>query len=250
MEEIKKENKMGLKLEGISVSVNDKKILKDISFDLDLGEVLVIMGPNGAGKSSITKAIMSHPKYRINSGKIYLFGEDITNLTPDEKAKKGLFLSFQNPIEIPGVTLSNFLRASYNSVTGKNIKTVDFFKLLQEKMEILGMDKSFRSRFLNHGFSGGEKKKVEVLEMLLLEPDFIILDELDSGLDVDALNIISKAINKLREKKKIGVLIITHFNKILKYIEPDRTIVIKEGIIFKEGDGNLAREIEEKGFNI
>ena len=237
-----------LELENISVLVEDKKILDKVSFSLKQGEVLVLMGPNGAGKSSITKTIMSHPKYKIISGNIKLDGKNITHLNTDEKAKIGLFLSFQSPIEIPGVTLSNFLRTSYNAVTGKKIKTVDFFKLLKEKMDILGMESKFRSRSLNVGFSGGEKKKVEVLEMLLLEPDFIMLDELDSGLDVDALNLISKAINELRKKKKIGVLIITHYNKILNYIKPDKTIILKNGKITKLGDGNLAFEIEKTGF--
>lgn len=241
--------KMTLKLDKLNVSINGKKILENISFSLKRGEVVVFMGPNGAGKSSITKTIMSHPKYEIKSGKIFLDKEDITKLSADEKAKKGIFLSFQSPIEIPGVTLSNFLRTSYNSVTNKNMKTVDFFKLLTQKMDELKMEKKFRSRFLNVGFSGGEKKRVETLQMLLLEPNYIMLDELDSGLDVDALKMISESINKLREKKKVGVLIITHYNKILDYIKPDRVLVLKSGKIVDEGDAKLARDIEKKGFN-
>lgn len=237
-----------LELKNISVLVEDKKILNKISFSLNQGEVLVLMGPNGAGKSSITKTIMSHPKYKIISGNILLDNNDITNLAVNEKAKKGIFLSFQSPIEIPGVTLSNFLRTSYNAVTGNNLKTVDFFKLLKEKMDILGLDSKFRSRSLNVGFSGGERKKVEVLEMLLLEPDFIMLDELDSGLDVDALKLISNAINELRKKKKVGVLIITHYNKILDYIKADKTIVLKNGTIVESGDASLAKRIEKEGY--
>lgn len=240
---------MTLKLDKLNVSINGKKILENISFSLKRGEVVVLMGPNGAGKSSITKTIMSHPKYEIKSGKIFLDKEDITKLSADEKAKKGIFLSFQSPIEIHGVTLSNFLRTSYNSVTNKNMKTVDFFKLLTQKMDELKMEKKFRSRFLNVGFSGGEKKRVETLQMLLLEPNYIMLDELDSGLDVDALKMISESINKLREKKKVGVLIITHYNKILDYIKPDRVLVLKSGKIVDEGDAKLARDIEKKGFN-
>ncbi len=238
-----------LEIQNLSISIEGKKVLNDINFNLNSGEVVVLMGPNGAGKSTITKSIMSHPDYILNSGKILLDGKDITNISADEKAKLGLFLSFQSPIEIPGVTLSNFLRTSYNAIKGVDMKTVDFFKLLSNKMDILEMDKKFRSRFLNVGFSGGEKKKAEVLQMMLYEPDFILLDELDSGVDVDALKILTKAINILRKEKKIGILIITHYNKILEYITPSRVIILKDGKIVKEGNSSLAKEIESKGFN-
>lgn len=238
-----------LELKNISVSIGDKNVLHDISFSLKKGEVIVLMGPNGAGKSSITKTIMSHPEYKITNGNIFLDKENITNLSSDEIAKRNIFLSFQNPVEIPGVTLASFLKTSYNSITNKNIKTVDFFKLLKEKMQYLNMEPKFRSRYLNVGFSGGEKKKTEVLQMLLLEPEFILLDELDSGLDVDALNIICKNINELKAKNNCGILIITHYNKILDYIPADKTIVLKTGQIANVGDESLAKKIEKKGFN-
>lgn len=237
-----------LEVKNLCVSVEDKKILEEISFEIKSGEVVVLMGPNGAGKSSIGKALMGHPSYKIISGEIILDDKNITISKTEDRAKSGLFMTFQDPIAINGVTMSNFLRTSYNLLKEKNIQTSDFFKLLDEKMSVLGMDKKFRSRYLNFGFSGGEKKKSEILQLLLFEPKFAILDEIDSGLDVDALKLVGSAISKAHDENKTGFLVITHLNKILEYIKPDRVLVIKKGRIVEVGNLDVAKRIEEKGF--
>lgn len=237
-----------LEVKNLCVDIENKQILEDISFAIESGEVVVLMGPNGAGKSSIGKALMGHPSYNISSGDIFLDDEIITEVSTDLRAKKGLFMSFQDPISISGVTMSNFLRTSYNLLKGKNIQTSDFFKLLDEKMSILGMDKKFRSRYVNFGFSGGEKKKSEILQLLLFEPKFAILDEIDSGLDVDALKLVGAAIAKSHQEKKTGFLIITHLNKILEYVKPTRVLIIKQGKIVEVGAADIAKRIESKGF--
>jgi len=190
--------------------------------------------------------LMGHPRYKITSGKILLDGKDITNAKPDEKSRAGLFLSFQYPKEISGVTASNFLRTALNTRNKKQISVLDFHKLLQEKMNLLKIDKSFTTRYLNEGFSGGEKKRMEILQMSILEPKIGILDETDSGLDVDSLKIVSEGINKL--KKDMGILLITHYQRILDYMTPDEVHIIKEGKIVKSGGKELALEVEKKGF--
>jgi len=238
------------KLEVIKLNavIENKHVLKDISFELNKDEVVVLMGPNGAGKSTISNVLMGNPKYQVNSGKIKFDGEDITKTSTEYRAKKGLFMSFQHPIEINGVTFASFLRTSYNLLKENKLNPKQFYELLDEKMKILDFDKSFRKRFVNAGFSGGEKKKAEILQLLLFEPEYVILDEIDSGLDVDALKIVSNGINKIRKEKKMGILIVTHYHKILEYIKPDRVIVLKEGRIEKQGDSTLANEILDKGF--
>ena len=237
-----------LEVKGLCVNVNDKRILEDISFDVPKGGVVVLIGPNGAGKSTVSNILMGNPKYNLIKGKILLDGEDITELDSDKRAKRGLFMSFQQPIEISGVSMSNFLRQSYNSVKGTSLQIGEFMKMLNEKMEVLGFDSKFRGRFVNSGFSGGEKKRSEILQLLLFEPEYAILDEIDSGLDVDSLKQVCESIEEMRANKKMGILIITHYSKILEYIKPDEVIVLKEGRVSQRGGLELANKIFRDGF--
>ena len=237
-----------LKLKDLSVMVGGKKILEKINLEIKSGEVVVLMGPNGAGKSTIFNAIAGNPNYKIINGEINLSNENITDTQPEERAKKGLFLSFQNPVEIDGVTMTSFLRSAYNSIKGKNVNVIEFQKLIKEKMAFLEMDSKFRVRSINKGFSGGEKKRSEILQMLLFEPKFALLDEIDSGLDVDALKIVSKGIEKVKNESNTGILIITHYNKILDYVKPNRVYILKKGEIVESGDGEIAKRIENRGF--
>lgn len=238
-----------LELRNLSVKVEDKLILDDVSLVFNSNEVVALMGPNGAGKSTISNVIMGNPKYEVESGQILFNGEDITDFDVEKRAKLGIFMSFQSPVEISGVTLMSFLRTSYNQIKGKNLKTVEFSKLLREKMKILEMNPKFRARGINEGFSGGEKKRAEILQMLLLEPKFAILDEVDSGLDVDSLKLICDNLQALREEIGLSFMVITHYNKILDYLNPDKVVVLKNGKVVKVGDFSLAKQIEEKGFN-
>lgn len=238
-----------LEIFNLHVEVSGKEILKGVSFVVNTEEVLVVMGPNGAGKSTLSNVLMGHPKYIITSGKILFDGVDITNLSTEKRAKLGIFMSFQNPLEISGVTFTNFLRTSYNAIKGTEIKLGDFTQNIKEKMKFLEMDDKFRLRSVNVGFSGGEKKRAEILQMMLLEPKFAILDEVDSGLDVDALKTVAKGINFVKEKNKSSVMMITHNSKILEYVKPDKVIVLKNGKIIREGDLVLAKKIHEEGFN-
>jgi Fe-S cluster assembly ATP-binding protein len=237
-----------LSVTNLNVSINNKKILNNINFDLKSDEIVVLMGPNGAGKSSLINALMGNPKYKV-SGEIIFNGKNILDLDTNERAKLGLFMTFQQPVEIDGVTFSSFLKSMYNEIKNENLRTEEFFKLLDSKLEEVNFDKSFRSRFVNVGLSGGEKKRAEILQMLLLEPKFVFLDEIDSGVDVDSLKLISSKILELKQKTKMGILLITHYNKILEYIKPDRVLILNNGTIEKEGDYSLAKEILENGFN-
>jgi len=246
-----------LEIQNLFVEVEGKEILRNVNLELNLGDVVALMGPNGSGKSTLANTIMGNPKYKIVSGKIILNGEDITQTKVDERARKGLFMSFQYPKEISGLTLSTFLRTALN-VKRKNegnkiLDVVEFHKLLKLKMADLGIDSKFANRNLNEGFSGGEKKRCEILQLSLLEPKYAILDETDSGLDVDALKIVAKGIvmikqNLKKEGKDMGILIITHYNKILDYIVPNKVVLIQNGKIGKTGGKELAKEIEKKGF--
>ena len=240
-----------LEVKDLRVNIEDKEILKGISLEVDKGQVVALMGPNGSGKSTLAYALMGHPRYEITSGKIFLNGEDVTKAKPDERARKGLFLSFQYPQEISGVSVSNFLRTALNAVReGRNEKPVsvmDFHKLLQEKMKLLKVDKSFALRYLNEGFSGGEKKRMEILQMAVLQPQIGILDETDSGLDIDALRTVAIGINDLKGSE-LGVLLITHYQRILNYITPDKVHIVMDGKIVKSGGKELALEVEEKGY--
>jgi len=229
--------------------VENKKVLDNVNLEINSNEITILIGPNGAGKSTISNVLMGNDKYVVTSGKIILNGKDITNLKTDERAKLGLFLSFQHPAEISGVTLSNFLRISYNSLKEKNLSVLDFRKLLTEKQELLEIDKKLMSRFVNFGFSGGEKKRSEILQLLLFTPKYAILDEIDSGLDVDGLKIILNLINEIKKINETGFFIITHHDKILDYLNPNKVYVLKNGKIEKSGNSNLAKEILKKGFN-
>lgn len=243
-----------LELKDLHVSVDQKEILKGINLKIKRGEIHAIMGPNGAGKSTLCFAVMGHPRYRITRGQIILEGEDITNLPPNERARKGLFLAFQNPVAIPGLNFANFLRYAYNSSRGIDaakkgeeiISSVHFRKMLEEKMRILGIKKGFIERDLNEGFSGGEKKKAEILQLAILDPKFAFLDEIDSGLDIDGIKKIASYINEL--SSNLGLVLITHYQRILKYIKPKYVHVMVNGRIVKTGDVSLAEELEERGY--
>jgi Fe-S cluster assembly ATP-binding protein len=238
-----------LEVKDLHVKIEDKEILKGVSLTVDKGEVVALMGPNGSGKSTLAYALMGHPRYEITSGKILLNGEDVTKTSVDKRAKKGLFLSFQYPQEISGVTVSNFLRTALNAKREdeNKISVLDFHKLLQEKMKLLKFDKKFALRYLNEGFSGGEKKKAEILQMAVLQPTIGILDETDSGLDVDSLKVVSEGVNALKGPD-MGVLLITHYQRILNYITPDKVHIVVDGKIVKSGGKELALEIEENGY--
>lgn len=241
---------MGQKLEvkSVSAKVDGKQIIDDVSLEVKSGELTVVMGPNGAGKSTISNLIMNNPRYELTKGEIKLDDKILNKLDTNQISREGIFLSFQHPVEIPGVTLANFLRTSFNLTTRKNLNLHEFHKLLKVKMEELDIEPKMKSRFLNVGFSGGEKKRIETLQMLLLEPKFVILDEIDSGLDVDALKVVCKVINKLKNQCNTGFIIITHYTKLFKYLKPDNVYIMKKGSIVKEGNSSLISEIDEKGF--
>ncbi len=244
---MKELSQMLLDIKNLHTKVEDKEILKGLNLQVKKGEIHVIMGPNGAGKSTLANTLMSHPKYKISEGEIYFEGELINDLRADERAKKGIFLSFQYPEEIPGITVENFLRTSKAAVTGKPLKMMSFRKDLKEKMELLKMQDEYAKRYLNVGFSGGEKKKNEILQMAILEPKLAILDETDSGLDVDAVKVVSEGVKLLADEER-AIVIITHHNSILQYLKPDYVHVLVDGKIVTTGDINLAKQIEVNGY--
>lgn len=231
----------------LHVEIEGKEILKGINLKLDTGKIHALMGPNGSGKSTLANTLMGHPKYKITKGRIIYKGQDITNMPADERSRLGIFLSFQYPSEISGVTISNLLRTAINARREENIPPLEFKKMLEEKMELLKIDKKFMLRYLNEGFSGGEKKKAEILQLATLNPSFAILDETDSGLDIDALKIVSEGVNKVMDENKT-VLIITHYKRILEYIKPDIIHIMKDGKIIHEGTGDLIDTLEEQGY--
>ena len=237
-----------LNIKNLKVNVGEKEILKGVDLTINENETHVLMGPNGTGKSTLGYAVMGNPKYEITGGSITFKGEDITGLAVNERAKKGIFLSFQTPIEIPGVTLSGFIRSGLERKTGKRIRFFEFKKKLAETMELLNMDPSYGDRDLNLGFSGGEKKKAEILQMLMLEPSLAILDETDSGLDVDAVRTVSKGISLYKERCQGSLIIITHSTRILQSLTVDKAHVMEKGVIVKNGGSELVDEINEKGF--
>jgi Fe-S cluster assembly ATP-binding protein len=238
-----------LEITDLTVEIADKPILENFSLVVPKGEVHAIMGPNGTGKSTLAKALAGHPDYKVTSGEINLDGESILDLEPDERARRGLFMAFQYPIEIPGVTIANFIRATVQSrlEEGDELEATTYYKRLYEKMDLLKIDRKFTARAVNVGFSGGEKKRCEILQMAMLEPVYAVLDETDSGLDIDALQVVSKGVNALRSEH-LGILVITHYQRLLNYITPDRVHVLWDGQIVKSGGKGLALELEEKGY--
>jgi len=236
-----------LKIENLRVEIDGQEIVKGLDLEVGEGEIHAIMGPNGSGKSTLANVLMGHPRYEVTGGSITFRGEDVFELEPDERAKLGMFLAFQYPSEVPGVSVANFLRTAVNSVREEQLSPMDMYRLLQEKMKIMQMDPKFAERYLNEGFSGGEKKRNEILQMLMLEPKLAIMDETDSGLDIDALQVVAKGVNELRAPE-FSAVIITHYQRILRYIEPDRVHVMLEGRIVTSGGKDLAHELEDKGY--
>jgi Fe-S cluster assembly ATP-binding protein len=242
-----------LVIENLHVQVEDTEILKGVDLTIRSGEIHAIMGPNGTGKSTLAYALMGHPKFEITEGKALLDGVDVLELDPDERSHEGLFLAFQYPVAVPGVSVANFLRTAVNArrkaqdEEDQGITVPEFRKLLREKLELLEMDTSFAGRYLNDGFSGGEKKRVEILQMATLDPKFSILDETDSGLDIDALKVVADGVNTIKGEDQ-GVLLITHYQRILNYIKPDFVHVMLDGRIVESGGPELALKLEEKGY--
>lgn len=237
-----------LNIEQLTARIEEKELLHGVSLKVGSGETHVLMGPNGAGKSTLGYTIMGSPEYTVTGGRILFEGEDITKESTDKRAKRGIFLSFQNPIEIPGVSLSDFMRGALEQITGQRIKLWDFKKQLKAAMEVLQMDAAYADRDLNVGFSGGEKKKAEILQLLMLKPKLAILDETDSGLDVDAVKTVSAGIDAYTKTCGGSLLIITHNTKILEALRVDRTHVIADGRIAAEGGAELVEEINQTGF--
>jgi Fe-S cluster assembly ATP-binding protein len=236
-----------LQITGLTVEVEGSQILHGLDLEVAKGETHALMGPNGSGKSTLAYAIMGHPAYEITGGQILVKGTDIAELSPDERAKLGLFLAMQYPTEIPGVSLTNFLRTAVNAVKEEDVPVRQFMQTLREEMGHLDMDEKFLQRNVNDGFSGGEKKRFEILQMAVLRPEIAVLDETDSGLDIDALRVVSDGVDRLRGPD-LGVLIITHYTRILRYITPDRVHVMYGGRLVQSGGPELADELEEKGY--
>lgn len=241
-----------LEIKNLHAKVEDKDILKGINLTVKAGEVHAIMGPNGSGKSTLSAVIAGNEKYEVTEGEVFLDGEDISEMAPEERAHKGVFLSFQYPVEIPGVSVTNFMKTAINETRKANGKEEmpanEMLKLIREKSELLEIDRKFLSRSLNEGFSGGEKKRNEIFQMAMLEPKLAILDETDSGLDIDALRIVANGVNKLKSDDN-AIVVITHYQRLLDYIVPDFVHVLYNGKIVKSGGKELAYELEEKGYD-
>lgn len=243
-----------LEIKDLHVSIEDKEILKGLTLTIKQGEIHAIMGPNGTGKSTLAYTLMGHPNYTVTGGEVLLDGENVLDMEPDERSRAGVFLAFQYPVAIPGVTVANFLRSAINSrrraenPEDKGMPIPEFRKMLKEKMDMLKMDHTFAGRYLNDGFSGGEKKRAEILQMATLKPRFAILDETDSGLDIDALRIVSEGVNAL-SGPELGVLVITHYQRLLNYIKPQFVHVMMGGRIVESGGPELALHLEEHGYD-
>jgi len=246
-----------LDVRDLHVKIEDKEILKGVDLSVEQGKIHAVMGPNGSGKSTLASTLMGHPKFKVTSGDILLDGQSILTLKPEQRARKGLFLAFQCPYEVPGVPLATFLRQAYAAVhqggqrgdLGKEMLSVlEFRKVLKEKLKLLGMDESFATRYLNEGFSGGEKKRCEILQLAILQPRIAVLDETDSGLDIDSVKIVAEGVNRL-VGPEMGVMIITHYQRILRYIKPDHVHILMEGRVVKSGGPDLALKLEEKGYD-
>ena len=242
-----------LEIRNLHVSIEGKEILKGLDLNIEQGKVHAVMGPNGTGKSTLAYTLMGHPSYTVTEGEVIFKGQNVLELEPDERSRLGIFLAFQYPVAIPGVTVANFLRTAINArrraanPEDKGMPIPEFRKLLKEKMAMLKMDQAFAGRYLNEGFSGGEKKRAEILQMATLTPEIAILDETDSGLDIDALRIVADGVNALMSKD-LGVLIITHYQRLLNYIKPDSVHVMLGGRIVESGGADLALHLEEKGY--
>jgi Fe-S cluster assembly ATP-binding protein len=237
-----------LKIEDLYIEIDGQEIVKGLDLEVGKGEIHAIMGPNGSGKSTLANVLMGHPRYEVTGGSITFQGEDVFELEPDERAKLGMFLAFQYPSEVPGVSVANFLRTAVNSVREEELNPMEMYRLLQEKMRIMQMDSKFAERYLNEGFSGGEKKRNEILQMLMLDPKLAIMDETDSGLDIDALQVVAKGVNEMKGPE-FSAVIITHYQRILRYIEPDRVHVMLDGRLVTSGGKELADDLEEKGYD-
>lgn len=239
-----------LSIKNLHVEIEEKQILKGVDLDIEGGQIHAIMGPNGTGKSTLASALMGHPKYEVTKGEVSLDGEDLLEMEVDERARAGLFLAMQYPSEINGVTNSDFLRSAINVQRGEGneISLMKFIRELDDKMSLLNIDESFAQRYLNEGFSGGEKKRNEILQMLMLKPRIAILDEIDSGLDIDALKVVAQGVNEMRSPE-LGVLIITHYQRLLNYIKPDFVHVFMQGRIVKSGGPELAERLEAQGYD-
>ncbi len=243
------EKKELLVVEDLHAAVEGEEILRGVNLTICESELHALMGPNGSGKSTLAKVVAGHPAYAVTQGSIRYRGEDLLEMEVDERARKGLFMAFQYPSEIPGVTIAQFLRHAKSAQTGEDISVLDFYDDLKDAMNELDVDEKFAERFVNDGFSGGEKKRNEILQMAMLKPDFALLDETDSGLDIDALKIVADGVNTLhRERGHFGVLIITHYQRILNYIQPDFVHVMVDGRIVRSGDRELALELEAEGY--
>ena len=243
-----------LEIKDLHVAIEGTPIIKGFNLIIRRGEIHAIMGPNGTGKSTLAYAVMGHPKYEITQGDVLLDGESVLDMAPDERSRKGIFLAFQYPVSIPGVTVANFLRTAVNArrrnatPPQEEISILEFRKLLKSKMDLIELDYAFGGRYLNEGFSGGEKKRTEVLQLAVLEPSFAILDETDSGLDIDAIRIVSEGVNALKGLK-MGVMVITHYQRILNYLKPDFVHVMYDGRIVESGGEELALQLEEHGYD-
>ncbi len=242
---------MSLVITNLHAAIGGNDILKGLSLEVPPGEVHAIMGPNGSGKSTLAKVIAGHEDYKVTGGSVTMNGQDLLNLEIDERSRAGLFLAFQYPAEVPGVTMANFIRAARQArlPKGEEIDAVAYYKELYEKMDQLGIDRRFTSRSVNEGFSGGEKKRNEVLQMIMLEPGYCVMDETDSGLDIDALKVVASGVNSMRSPER-GFLVITHYQRLLDYIEPDHVHVLADGQIVRSGSKELALELEEKGYDL
>jgi Fe-S cluster assembly ATP-binding protein len=236
-----------LEIRDLTVEADGNEILRGVTLDLDRGRTIALMGPNGSGKSTLAYAIAGHPAYDVTGGTITWRGTELNELSPDERARLGVFLAMQYPIEVPGVSVTNFLRTSLNAITGEDVPVRDFMTRLKAEMADLEVDQSFLQRSVNEGFSGGEKKRFEILQMAMLKPQLAVLDETDSGLDVDALRVVSEGVDRLRNPE-LGVLIITHYTRILRYIRPDEVHVMFEGRIVASGGPELADQLEAEGY--
>src|SRR6516225_4458252 len=242
--------KRELRIENLHVEIAGQEIVRGLSLSVPQGEVHAIMGPNGSGKSTLAKVLAGHPDYTVTTGSVVMNGEDLLELEADERARRGLFMAFQYPSEVPGVSIANFLRAALQArlPEGEEMEATDYYARLYDKMKLLGMDRSFTSRSVNEGFSGGEKKRTEILQMAVLGPEYAVLDETDSGLDIDALKTVAHGVNSLRGSE-IGILLITHYQRILNYIVPDHVHVMVGGRIVRSGRKELALELEERGYD-